>query len=267
MIHSLITTDEWARGPMRWHAGWWVALGALALGTSLGAGASPVDARPSTPASNTVGPSAAATASESVIARDLDAAERLTVLGEHYFAQRALGDAEDAFRRALTIVEAAVGPTDPRLVDSLTALADVRHERRDFTGAETLYRRVLAIVEMAYGPEDSRIAGPLANLAGLYRTWERWDDATPLYLRVAALFERVFGADDLHVALALTNVAEIHTARGCYADSEALYGRVLAILEPRLGSESPLVQRVRAEHARARRQLEDGAERKADYDD
>jgi hypothetical protein len=41
-----------------------------------------------------------------------------------------------------------------------------------------------------------------------------------------------------------------------------LYGRVLAILEPRLGSEHPLVQQLLAEHARARRQLERGGEKK-----
>jgi tetratricopeptide (TPR) repeat protein len=264
MIRSLVTTDERAGGQRPWRAAW-LALGALALGTWLGVG--PVDARPSTSAVGAVAPSAASPATESTVARDLDAAGRLTVLGERYFAQRALADAEEAFRGALTIVEAAVGPTDPRLADSMTALADIRHERRNFTGAETLYRRALSIVETAYGPEDLRIAGPLASLAGLYRTWERWDDATPLYLRVARVFERAFGAEDIHVALGLSNVAEIYAARGCYAEADALYARVLAILEPRLGSESPLVLRVRAEHARARHQLQDGAERKGDYHD
>jgi len=138
----------------------------------------------------------------------------------------------------------------------MTALADVRAERRDFTGAESLYQRALAVNEMAYGPDDARLASPLANLAGLYLTWERWDQAIPLYLRLANLFERLLGADDFHVAMTLDHVAEAYAGQAHYAEAEEFYGRVLAILTPRLGSDNPVVQRVLAEQARARRQLE-----------
>src|SRR5712692_489488 len=260
MIRSLTTQGERVhrRGSRRTAR---LAVGALALGTLLGVGARPVDALPSMSAVSVVGLSAASPVNESMVARDLDSAGCLTVLGEQYVEQRALADAEAAFHGALAIVEAAVGPTDPRLADSVTALADVRYERRDFGGAETLYPRALAIIETAYGSEDPRIAGPLANLAGLYRTWGRWDDATPLYLRLVGVFERVLGADDFHVALTLNNVAEIYATQARYAEAEALYGRVLAILEPWLGSEHPLVQQLRAEHARARHQLERGGEK------
>ncbi len=109
---------------------------------------------------------------------------------------------------------------------------------------------------MAYGPDDARLANPLANLAGLYLTWERWDKAIPLYLRLANLFERLLGADDFHVAMTLDHVAEAYAGQTHYAEAEEFYGRVLAILTPRLGSDNPVVQRVLAEQARARRQLE-----------
>jgi tetratricopeptide (TPR) repeat protein len=234
----------------------WGALGALALAMVLGLGGSPAAALPSTPAAGSGGPSGVFPVNGGISAGDLDAAERLTALGERYIEQHALVEAEAAFRGALAIVEAALGPTDPRLADSMTALADVRSERRDFSGAETLYRRALAVVETAYGSEDPRVAGPLANLAGLYRTWERWDDAASVYLRLAGVFGRVLGPDDFHLAMTLEHVAEAYAAQGRYADAEKLYGGVLAILVPRLGSEHPLVQKVLAEHARARRQLE-----------
>ena len=133
----------------------------LALGMVLGLGVSPVAALPSTPAAGIGGSSGVSPVNRAIFAGDLDAANRLTGLGERYIEQHALADAEAAFRGALAIVEAALGPTDPRLADSMTALADVRSERRDFAGAETLYRRALAVVETAYGSEDPRVAAPV----------------------------------------------------------------------------------------------------------
>src|SRR5881628_4053129 len=213
MVRSASTSDRRAhRGPRRRSA--WVALGALALGMVLGLGASPVAALPSAPAAGFGGSSGVSPVNGAIFPDDLDVAERLTGLGEHYIEQHALADADAAFRGALALVEAALSPTDPRLADSLTALADVRTERRDFASAETLYRRALAVLETAYGSEDPRISVPLANLARLYRTWERWDDAATLYLRVAGVFERVLGADDFHVAMTLDHVAEAYTAQG-----------------------------------------------------
>jgi tetratricopeptide (TPR) repeat protein len=260
-IGSVRTFDGRARhGGRRARA--WVTVGAFALGTMLALGPSPAAARPSLPAAALGGSSEASPLNGAIFADDLDAAERLTGLGERYVEQSALADAEAAFRGALAIVEAAVGPTDPRLAGSMTALADVRAQRGDFTGAETLYRRALAIVERAYGATDPRVVVPLGNLAGLYRTRERWADAAPLYLRLARLFERILGADDFHVALTLDHVAESYAAQGRYAEADEFYGRVLAILEPRLGSDHRLVLQVRAERDRARRQLEPNGQKK-----
>src|SRR6266446_5807979 len=240
----------------------WVALWPLALGMVLALGTSPVAALPPTPETGFGGAAPVSPVNGGIPVGDLDAANRLTGLGERYIEQHALADAEAAFRGALAIVEAALGPTDPRLADSMTALADVRSERRDFAGAETLYRRALAVVETAYGSEDPRVAGPLANLAALYRRWDRWDDAAPLYLRLAGVFERVLGADDFHVAMTFERVAEAYAAQGGYAEAEHFYGRVVAILAPRLGSDHPLVEQVLAEQARARYQLELSGEKK-----
>src|SRR3989475_9957829 len=255
MVRSASTSDRRAhRGPHGRSA--WVALGALALAMVLGLGASPVAALPSPPAAGFGGSSGVSPVNGAIFPDDLDVAERLTGLGEHYIEQHALADADAAFRGALALVEAALSPTDPRLADSLTALADVRTERRDLASAETPSRRALAPGATADGAEDPRIAGPLANLARLYRTSERWDDAATLSLRLAGVFERVLGADDFHVAMTLDHVAEAYAAQGRYAEAEHFYGRVVAILAPRLGSDHSLVQEVLAKQARARLNLE-----------
>jgi len=106
--------------------------------------ASPGQAVPAMPAGGFGMPTPMSPVNEAIVAGDLDAAGRLSDLGDRYLGQDALADAEAAFRGALAIFEAALGPADPRVADSMTALADVRAERRDFTGAESLYQRALA---------------------------------------------------------------------------------------------------------------------------
>src|SRR5213080_1761755 len=179
---------------------------ALAVGMAVALAASPGQAVPAVPAGGFGMPTPMSPVNEAIVAGDLDAAGRLSDLGDRYLGQDALADAEAAFRGALAIFEAALGPADPRVADSMTALA---------------------VNEMAYGPDDARLASPLANLAGLYLSWERWDQAIPLYLRLANLFERLLGADDFHVAMTLDHVAEAYAGQAHYAEAEEFYGRVL----------------------------------------
>src|SRR2546422_5095353 len=145
MVRSATTFDRRERrGPHGRNA--WVALGALALAMVLGLGASPVAALPPPPPAGFGGSSGVSPVNQAIFRDDLDVAERLTGLGEHYIEQHALADADATFRGALALVEAALSPTDPRLADSLTALADVRTERRDFARAENPYLRARALV-------------------------------------------------------------------------------------------------------------------------
>src|SRR3989442_13342569 len=125
---------------------------ALAVGMAVALAASPGQAVPAMPAGGFGMPTPMSPVNEAIVAGDLDAAERLTDLGDRYVGQHPLADAEAAFRGALAVFEAALGPADPRVADSMTALADVRAERRDFTGAESLYQRAIAVNEMEFGP-------------------------------------------------------------------------------------------------------------------
>src|SRR2546422_7927399 len=64
----------------------------LALGMVLGLGVSPVAALPSTPAAGIGGSSGVAPVNRAIFAGDLDAANRLTGLGERYIEQHALAE-------------------------------------------------------------------------------------------------------------------------------------------------------------------------------
>src|SRR5439155_21971765 len=150
MVRSASRFDRRAhRGPCRRSA--WVA---LALAMALGLGASPVAALPSPPPAGFGGSSGVSPVNQAIFPDDLDVAERLTGLGEHYIEQHALAAADAAFHAALALVQAALNPTDPRRADRMTALADVRTARREFARDETLGRRALAALATQDGSED-----------------------------------------------------------------------------------------------------------------
>ena len=81
--------------------------------------------------------------------------------------RRGLRGSRAAYRRALAINEAALGPNHPEVATNLNNLAGLLREERDYAGAEPLYRRSLAIREAALGPNHPDVANSLNNLAGL----------------------------------------------------------------------------------------------------
>src|SRR4029450_12246993 len=85
---------------------------ALAVGMPVALAASPGQAVPAMPAGGFGMPTPVSPVNEAIVAGDLDAAERLSALGDRYVGQHALAEAEAAFRGALAIFEAALGPAD-----------------------------------------------------------------------------------------------------------------------------------------------------------
>ena len=131
---------------------------ALAVGVAVALAASPGQAVPAMPAGGFGMPTPMSPVNEAIVAGDLDAAERLSDLGDRYVGQDALADAEAAFRGALAIFEAALGPADPRVADSMTGSPTSAPNGATSREAESLYQRALAVNEMAYGPDDARLA-------------------------------------------------------------------------------------------------------------
>lgn len=76
-----------------------------------------------------------------------------------------LPEAREAYRRALEILEAALGPDHPRVARSVAQLADVEREMGDSEAAEASSRRALAIDEAALGRDHVEVAELLQQLA------------------------------------------------------------------------------------------------------
>jgi CHAT domain-containing protein len=148
-------------------------------------------------------------------------------------------EAEPLHKRALAILEQALGPEHPDVATGLNYLAVLYHAQGRYSEAEPLSKRVLAIREKTLGPEHANVGESLNNLAELYRVQGRYAEAEPLHKRALAIREKALGPEHLDVAQSLNNLAELYRAQGRYAEAEPLYKRALAIWEKALGPEHP----------------------------
>lgn len=70
------------------------------------------------------------------------------------------------YKRAITTLEAALGPDHPDLSVLLNNLAGAYMSKHRYAEAEPFYKRALAIREAALGSEHPEVAISLSNLAG-----------------------------------------------------------------------------------------------------
>ncbi len=113
-----------------------------------------------------------------------------------YKTQGQYAKAEPLYRRALAILEKALGPEHPIVATSLNSLAELYRDQSQYAKAEPLYQRALAIREKALGPEHPDVAMSLNNLAGLYdETQGQYAEAEPLHVRALAILEKALDPD------------------------------------------------------------------------
>lgn len=142
-------------------------------------------------------------------ARYAEAAARLSDLAS---IERAAGrgeQAESAYRRALEVTEAALGPEHRLVADRLTDLALFEHDRGRFDEAEPLYRRALDVKEKLRGPGDPEVAAALNDLA-LFEEARGMDAAAEaLYQKALDQGERAHGRDSVLLLPTLQNYAHL----------------------------------------------------------
>jgi tetratricopeptide (TPR) repeat protein len=168
-------------------------------------------------------------------------ARLMNQLGLLLNGKAAYGEAVPLLRRALAIVEAALGPDHPAVAKLLNNLAQLLQATNRPAEAEHLMRRALAIDEAAYGPEDPNLAIDLNNLASLLQATNRLTEAEPLLRRALAIGEAVYGTNHPSVAIRLNNLAQLLQATNRMAEAEPLMLRALVIGEDTYGPDHPTV--------------------------
>ena len=96
-------------------------------------------------------------------------------------------EAEPLYKRALAIVEKALGPEHHHVAANLNNLAGVYKTQGKYADAAPLIKRSLAIMEKALGPDHPDVAQSLENYAALLHKTERSGEATMMELRAKAI--------------------------------------------------------------------------------
>jgi tetratricopeptide (TPR) repeat protein len=118
------------------------------------------------------------------------------------------------YQRALELLEAEHGPTDPRVAAVLANLGDVLRKLRRGAEARAHLDRAIEIVEAELGPDHPAIATYLGGLARLDADAGDRDGAQARWERALALREQVLGPDHVELAITLVNLANIALERG-----------------------------------------------------
>lgn len=139
--------------------------------------------------------------------------------------------AEPMYRRAVAIMEQALGPEHPRLRDPLGNLANVYAKLGQYDEAERLYERVLKLVEKSLGPKHAATGMWLSNFAEALRYKSDFARAEALYRRSIEVTEGAMGPEHISLAGTLNGLSILQEARGEVRDALAIQRRVIDMSE------------------------------------
>ncbi len=122
--------------------------------------------------------------------------------------------AVEAAREAVSVVEAAFGPDDGRLVDPLNDLSAIYQDHGDYVAAAERQRRILGIVEADPEADPLLRARTLNNLGVIFMEMGRDRKAVPLLERARDIVAEVEGRGTSRYAAALTRLGRAYTGAG-----------------------------------------------------
>jgi tetratricopeptide (TPR) repeat protein len=111
----------------------------------------------------------------------------LNNLAELYGERGRYAEAEPLYKRALVILENALGPDHPDVATIVNNLARLYEDQHRHAEAEPLYKRALAIREKALGPDHPDVARSLNGLAMLYLADGQHEPALPASARAVEI--------------------------------------------------------------------------------
>jgi tetratricopeptide (TPR) repeat protein len=140
---------------------------------------------------------------------EIDQVTNLINQAEDHLKQRRYAEAEPLYKRALAIIEKAVGPNHPVFVAMLNKLATLYREQGKYAEAEPLYRRALEIREKALGPDHPEVGTNLLGLANLYKARGNYAEAESLFKRAMGIFEKKLDPNDPRLGTCLMDYADL----------------------------------------------------------
>lgn len=146
-------------------------------------------------------------------------------------AQYILDDpaAGETMRKAMEMMIATRGPTDPFIAGGYQNMAMLEAEAGDFERAEDGFAKALEIAEAAWGPENRAEADILINLGSMRLNQGRVEEAIEILERAEQVNAAVFGPKSGKMATVLTSAALAAEENGDDDRARALRQRALDI--------------------------------------
>lgn len=158
-------------------------------------------------------------------------ANPLTNLATTLYRMRQYGEAIDAYRRALTILDATNDATDPRLVAPLHGLgATLRAMQREDEAIVPL-KRAVDIVRNRDGLHAPSQLPILKALIASYEATGRIEDAGREHQYAFNVAEMSFGRDDPRMIGPSTDLALWHERTGRYTSARVLHARAVQLAD------------------------------------
>ena len=146
-------------------------------------------------------------------------------------------EAEPHHKRALQLLEQALGRDHEEVGRAAANFGVVLNEEGRYAEAEPMLRRGLAIAEAASPQDPVSTAIILDNLSGLLRQTGRQEEALTDSRRAIALFESALPDDHPSLATSRNNLGRLLLEMGQYADAETALQRALSVDEKLYGSD------------------------------
>lgn len=143
--------------------------------------------------------------------------------------QKRYVEAEQNYRDAIAIFEAALGKEHPETAKACLNLAAFYQIRRRDRGAELLYRRAIGILDPLYGKDHPLVLVARNELAEVFRAEGRYTESERLGGASLAVLEDKFGPRDPRVLRALANQEHLLASTKRNHEAAALRARIQEI--------------------------------------
>lgn len=170
-----------------------------------------------------------------------EVAKRLISLVELYRLYARYSEAEDLYRKIVSIRTKAHGPSHRDLVPDLCNLALFYQAQGKHGEAEPLLSRSVEILETALGPAHVENAWVLNHLGKSYDEEGRFDEAEAIYRKALEICEKALGKDHPDLAVSLDCLVLHYRLQDRLEEAEPMARRALSLREGALGPDHPEV--------------------------
>jgi tetratricopeptide (TPR) repeat protein len=156
-------------------------------------------------------------------------------LGDLYFGQGKLIEAEQMYDRALQGYEEALGPTHTSTLNTVNNLGMLYAHQGKLGVAEQMYNRARRGYKEALGPTHTSTLNTANNLGALYFEQGKLGEAEQMYDRALQGYEKALGPTHTSTLDIVNNLGNLYADQGKLGEAEQMYERALRGKEEALG--------------------------------